>query len=106
MVINLAHVSHLSSRAIGVLVAHHLRLDRTGGALRICLANPRVAVLLEQVRIGMLIDYHPTVEDAVIAAWPEPAGTLNRRPLRLRIGSAVRPGLAFSGQQYLVTIAI
>ena len=78
VVVNLAHVGHLSGRAIGVLVAHHLRLDRTGGALRICLANPRVAVLLEQVRLGMLIDYHPTVDDAVIAAWPEPAGATRR----------------------------
>ena len=73
VVINLAHVMHLSGRAIGILVAHHLRLDRTGGGLRICMANPRVAVLLEQIRLGMLVDYQPTVEDAVIAAWPEPA---------------------------------
>ena len=72
VVVNLAHLGHLSGRAIGMLVAHHLRLDRSGGALRICLANPRVAVLLEHVKLGMLVDYHPTVDDAVIAAWPQP----------------------------------
>lgn len=74
VVVNLTHVGHLSGRAIGVLVAHHLRLDRSGGALRVCLANPRVAVVLEQVKLGMLIDYLPTIEDAVIAAWPQPVG--------------------------------
>jgi anti-anti-sigma factor len=78
VVINLANIGHLSGRAIGVLVAHHLRLDRSGGALRVCLANPRVAVVLEQIKLGMLVDYHPTVEDAVIAAWPEPVAASNR----------------------------
>jgi anti-anti-sigma factor len=70
VVINLTHVGHLSGRAIGVLVAHHLRLDRVGGALRICLANPRVTAMLDQVKIGMLVECHPTVDDAVLAAWP------------------------------------
>jgi anti-anti-sigma factor len=71
VVINLTHVGHLSGRAIGVLVAHHLRLDHAGGALRICLANPRVAALLEQVKIGMLVECHPTIDDAILAAWPQ-----------------------------------
>jgi anti-anti-sigma factor len=75
VVINLTHVGHLSGRAIGVLVAHHLKLDRSGGALRVCLANPRVALVLEQVKLGMFIDYHPTVDEAVIACWPQPVGT-------------------------------
>jgi hypothetical protein len=35
-------------------------------------------VLLEQIKLGMIVDYHPTVEDAVIAAWPEPVGASNR----------------------------
>jgi anti-anti-sigma factor len=75
VVINLTHVGHLSGRAIGVLVAHHLRLDRSGGALRVCEANPRVALVLEQVKLGMFIDYHPTVDEAVLATWPQPVGT-------------------------------
>jgi anti-anti-sigma factor len=78
VVINLTNVGHLSGSAIGVLVAHHLRLDRTGGALRVCVANPRVAVVLEQIKLGMLIDYHPNVEDAVIAAWPDPSRQTNQ----------------------------
>ena len=32
VVVNLEYVAHLSAQAIGVLLAHHLRLDRAGGA--------------------------------------------------------------------------
>jgi anti-anti-sigma factor len=78
VVLNLMNLGHLSGRAIGVLVGHHLRLGRSGGALRVCLANPRVAVVLEQIKLGMLVDYHKTVEDAVITAWPEPTGLADR----------------------------
>jgi anti-anti-sigma factor len=74
VVVNLAHVGHLSGRAIGVLVAHHLRLERAGGALRVCGANPRVAAVLEQVRLAMLVECHPTVEEAVLTAWPGASG--------------------------------
>jgi anti-anti-sigma factor len=77
VVINLGHVGHLSGRAIGVLVAHHLRLDRSGGALRLCLTNPRVAAVLEHVRLGMLVDCHPSIDDAIVCAWPG-AETLSR----------------------------
>jgi anti-anti-sigma factor len=69
LVVNLAHVGHVSCRAIGVLVAHHLRLDQAGGALRVCEANPRVAAVLEQVRLSMLIDCHSTLDDAVLTSW-------------------------------------
>jgi anti-anti-sigma factor len=71
VVVNLSNVDHISGRAVGVLVAHHLKLDRLGGALRICQANPRVAAVLEQVRLDMLVDCHPTVDDAVLSMWPE-----------------------------------
>ncbi len=36
VVVNLEYIRHLSAAAIGVILAHHLRLDRAGGALRIC----------------------------------------------------------------------
>ena len=70
MVVNLTHVSHLSGRAIGVLLAHHLKLDRSGGALRVCQAHARVDAVLEQVHLGMLIECYPTLEDAVLDVWP------------------------------------
>jgi anti-anti-sigma factor len=72
VVVNLAHVGQISGRAIGVLLAHHLKLDRDGGALRVCGASPRVAAVLEGVHLGLLMECHPTVDDAVLAAWPRP----------------------------------
>jgi anti-anti-sigma factor len=69
VVIDLSQVGHLSGRAIGVLVAHHLKLDQAGGALRICHAHPRVAAVLDQVKLAMLIECLPTIDDAVLSAW-------------------------------------
>lgn len=70
IVVDLVHVGRISGRAIGVLLAYHLRLDRAGGALRVCRAHPRVAAVLDAVRLGMLVELHPTVEAAVLSAWP------------------------------------
>lgn len=71
VVVNLTHVAHLSGRAIGMLVAHYLKLDRAGGALRICQANPRVASLLEQIRLEQLVECHTSVDDAILLHWPQ-----------------------------------
>jgi anti-anti-sigma factor len=70
VVINLEYVAHLSGQAIGVLLAHHLRLDRSGGALRICQARARIMAVMHQVRLTMLVECHPTLDEAVLAAWP------------------------------------
>src|SRR5262249_55807360 len=69
VVVNLEHVLHLSSRAIGVLVAHHLRLDREGGALRLCQVHARVALALEQIKLPMLVEVYPSTDEAVLSAW-------------------------------------
>jgi anti-anti-sigma factor len=74
VVANLVHVGHISSRGIGVLLAHHLAVGRDGGALRICAACPRVAAVLEGVRLGMLVECYSTADEAVLAAWPVPVG--------------------------------
>ena len=42
VVLNLEFVRHLNAQAIGVVLAHHLRLDRAGGALRLCQTPARV----------------------------------------------------------------
>jgi anti-anti-sigma factor len=68
--VNLEFVHHLNAQAIGVLLAHHLRLDRAGGALRICQTPARVMAVLHQVRLTMLVECHPTLDEAVLAAWP------------------------------------
>ena len=70
VVVNLEFVAHLSGQAIGVLLAHHLRLDRVGGALRICQARARIMAVLHQVRLTMLVECHPTLDEAVLSAWP------------------------------------
>jgi anti-anti-sigma factor len=77
VVVNLEFVGHVSGQAIGVLLAHHLRLDRTGGALRICQARARIMAILHQVRLTMLVECHPTLDEAVLSAWPGPP---RRRP--------------------------
>jgi anti-anti-sigma factor len=69
VVVNLEFVAHLTRQTIALLLAHHLRLDRAGGAMRICQAHARIIALLDQVRLTMLVDYYPTLDEAVLAAW-------------------------------------
>jgi anti-anti-sigma factor len=73
VVVNFEYVRCLSAQLIGVLLAHHLRLDRAGGALRICQAHARVMAVLHQVRLTMLVECYPTLDEAVLAAWPSAA---------------------------------
>jgi anti-anti-sigma regulatory factor/pSer/pThr/pTyr-binding forkhead associated (FHA) protein len=74
LVINLEFVQHLSRQAIAILLAHHVRLEWSGGALRICQAHARIVAMLDQVRLTMLIDCYPTLDEAVIAAWSNEPG--------------------------------
>ncbi|MGD0040005.1 MAG: hypothetical protein ABSE84_06210 [Isosphaeraceae bacterium] len=55
--------------SFALLLAHHFRLEWTGGALRICQAHARIIALLDQVRLTMLVDCYPTLDEAVLAAW-------------------------------------
>jgi anti-anti-sigma factor len=71
VVVNFEYIRHLSGHAIGVLLAHHLRLDRAGGALRICQVHARVMAVLHQVNLTMLVECHPTLDEAVLGAWPD-----------------------------------
>jgi anti-anti-sigma factor len=70
VVVNLEYIRHLSAAAIGVILAHHLRLDRAGGGLRICQAHARVMAILHQVRLTVLVECYPTLDEAVLGAWP------------------------------------
>ncbi len=69
VVVNLDHVGDLSGRAIGVLLAQHLRLDRDGGALRICQAHARTRAALDHARLPMLMGVYATLDEAVLDAW-------------------------------------
>jgi anti-anti-sigma factor len=75
MVLNLEHVGRITGAALGMIVAQHLRLDRKGGELRLCQAQPRVRAVLDQVRLPVLMDVFPNVEDAVLTAWSSSRGT-------------------------------
>jgi len=70
VVVNFEYIRRFSGHAIGVLLAHHLRLDRAGGALRTCRAHARVMAILHQVNLTMLVECHPTLDEAVLGAWP------------------------------------
>ena len=78
VVVNLECVRHLNAQAIGVLLAHHLRLDRDGGALRICQAHARLMAVLHHVRLTILVECHPTLDEAVLAAWPGTGDRITR----------------------------
>lgn len=69
VVVNLKLVNRLSNAAVGVLVAHHIRLDRVGGALRLCEPHARVAEVLNQIRLPLLLDVYPAEDEAVLASW-------------------------------------
>ncbi len=73
VVVNLECVTRLSEQAIGLLVAHHFRLHRAGGALRISASPVRLMARLEQIRLPELIACYATVDDAVLHAWPATA---------------------------------
>ncbi|WP_165222397.1 STAS domain-containing protein [Aquisphaera insulae] len=70
VVVNLEFVNHLSRKAIAFLLAHHVRLEWEGGGLRICQAHARIVALLDQVRLTMLVDCFPTLDEAVLCVWP------------------------------------
>jgi anti-anti-sigma factor len=68
-VIDLGEVQYMSSRAVGVLLAHNQALGREGGKMRICRATPNVLALVKQMRLDMFIDVFDTVEEAVQEPW-------------------------------------
>ena len=72
VVVDLRHVAAMSSAAVGVLVAHHFMLGRVGGTLRLCVANPRVGALLDAIRLPMVLDIYPSVDEAILEAWDRP----------------------------------
>jgi anti-anti-sigma factor len=69
VVVHLNHMETFCSRGIGILLAHSLRLEREGGALRICEPSARVAALFEHVGVPMLVGVYPALDDAVLASW-------------------------------------
>ncbi len=69
VVIDLGNVTYMSSRAVGVILAHYQVISRDGGMLRVCCIHPKVAPVLEQMRLSMVIDTFDTVQEAVETPW-------------------------------------
>jgi len=69
VVVNLKLSARLSNAAVGVLVAHHMRLDRLGGALRLAEPHVRVAEILNQIRLPLILDVFQSEDEAVLASW-------------------------------------
>ena len=69
VVLNLDRVAGLSSRAVGMIVAHSLRLERQGGGLRLCRASAPVLALLQHLKLPMLVAVHHELDDAVLSSW-------------------------------------
>ncbi len=69
MVIDLGRTKHLSSRAVGVILAHYQAMDRQGGTLRVCQVSPEVRPVLDSMRLSMVIDIYPSVAEAVADPW-------------------------------------
>lgn len=69
VVVNLEFVGQVSRQTVALLLSHHIRLDWAGGGLRICQAHARIVALLDQVRLTMLVDCYPTLDEAVLASW-------------------------------------
>jgi anti-anti-sigma factor len=69
MVIDMGNTLYLSSRAVGVLLAHYQGLERKGASMRVCGVSKEIKPVLDQMRLSMLIDIYPTVEEAVNTPW-------------------------------------
>jgi anti-anti-sigma factor len=69
MVIDMGNTRYLSSRAVGVLLAHYQGLERVGSTMRVCGVSKEIKPVLDQMRLSMLIDIYPSVEEAVQTPW-------------------------------------
>jgi anti-anti-sigma factor len=69
LLVSLSQVQSLSQRAVGVLLAISQRVERAGGTLRICDADPELMPALEASRLTELTDLYPTREEALAVPW-------------------------------------
>jgi anti-anti-sigma factor len=69
IVLSLENVRYLSSRAVGAILAFFQRLDREGGALRVCCVSPAILPVLDQMRLSRLVNLYASVEEAVSDPW-------------------------------------
>ncbi len=68
-VIDLGQTEFLSSRAVGVLLAHYQALDRQGAAMRVCRVSPKIQPVIDQMRLSRLVEIFATLEEAIETPW-------------------------------------
>lgn len=69
IVLSLENVRYLSSRAVGAILAFFQRLDREGGALRVCCVQPAILPVLDQMRLSRVVDLYASIDEAVSDPW-------------------------------------
>jgi anti-anti-sigma factor len=69
VVVSLCNVAFMSSTAVGILVAHMLKLEWAGGGLRLCHILPHVMAVLKKIHLPMLVETYPTLDEAVLTSW-------------------------------------
>lgn len=65
ILINFRNVDHLSSAALGALIAVRKRINDRGGQLRLSNIDPRIYEVFNITRLNRLFAIHPTAEDAL-----------------------------------------
>ena len=91
MVIDLGNTRYLSSRAVGVILAHYQGLERKGATMRVCGVSREIKPVLDQMRLSMLIDIYPTVEEAVQTPGNDRPGRVHDPPRDARPGPIASP---------------
>jgi anti-anti-sigma factor len=74
VVINLKEISHLDTTCLGLLIAAHVRFQRSGGAVALLHTPPRVCQLLKIARLDHVFASFDT-EQAAIRATSVPTAT-------------------------------
>lgn len=67
VVLNLRGISYIDSSGLGELVACHLTATRTGGAIKLAHAAPRVLDLLVLTKLLTIFEAHDSEEDAIMS---------------------------------------
>jgi len=68
-VVDLSNVDYLSTRGVGVILAHCQALHREGGGMRVCCARPKVQPVLKQMHLHVLAEIFDTREQALKEPW-------------------------------------
>jgi anti-anti-sigma factor len=69
VLLSLDRIRSISQRAVGVLLAMSQRVERAGGVLRLCAADPSIMPSLEAARLTQMTDVYETREEALSTPW-------------------------------------